>query len=141
MQSFNPGLGCGRFRDGPLGGARFPTMIHMTDGPPSPCSLRVLVVDDCPDTTTSLSILLRIWGHDSRVAADGRNALEVARAYRPHVVLLDLALPGGTNGLCVARQLRADSGLQPVVLIVLSGYATEADRRESLLAGAEQHFA
>ena len=116
-------------------------MRHTTDGPLSPCPLRVLVVDDCPDTTTSFSVLLRIWGHDSRVAADGRTALEVARTYRPHVVLLDLALPGGTNGLCVARQLRADFSLQPVVLVVLSGYATEADRRESMLAGADHHFA
>jgi CheY-like chemotaxis protein len=116
-------------------------MRQTTHGPRSPGPLRVLVVDDCPDTTTTLSILLRIWGHDSRVAADGRTALEVAHTYRPHVVVLDLGLPGGTNGLCVARQLRADSSLQPIVLVVLSGYATDADRRETLLAGADHHFA
>ncbi len=102
--------------------------------------LRVLVVDDCPDTTASLSWLLESWGHDVRVAHEGHAALEEARAYRPHVVLLDIGLPG-MNGYDVAGRLRALPGLEQVSLICLSGYAAQEDRRRSQEAGFDRHFA
>jgi CheY-like chemotaxis protein len=56
----------------------------------------VLVVDDCPDTRYSLRVLLGLWGHNVREAADGPAALKTADSFLPEVVLLDLALPGWT---------------------------------------------
>src|SRR5260370_35333328 len=79
--------------------------MREADRPP----LRVLVVDDCPDTTASLAQLLRLWGHDVRVAGDGLEALAAAAAFRPDVILLDLGLPG-LDGCGVARRLRRAGG-------------------------------
>src|SRR5688572_1211444 len=104
-------------------------------GTPSLSPLRVLVVDDCPDTTASFSYLLKDWGHDVQVARDGPAALENARTFRPHVVLLDIALRSKWDGYDVARQLRALPGLERLTLICLSGYATAGDRRRSQQAG------
>src|SRR5262245_21427230 len=59
----------------------------------TPFPLRVLVVDDCPDTTYSMAILLRLWGHDVRIAGDGPSALIAAGDFAPEVVLLDVGLP------------------------------------------------
>src|SRR5437762_1368472 len=55
--------------------------------------LRVLVVDDCPDTRASLQRLLRLWGHNTREAADGPAALVAAEDFLPQAVLLDLSMP------------------------------------------------
>src|SRR5262249_39248456 len=63
-----------------------PGMIRQNPAAP----LRVLVVDDCPDTTWSMSLLLRAWGHDTSVAGDGPTALTLADSFRPDVVLLDI---------------------------------------------------
>jgi CheY-like chemotaxis protein len=71
--------------------------------------LRVLVVDDCPDTVTSLQLLLRSWGHEARVATDGLTALDLADAFRPDVVVLDIALPG-MDGYEVAKRLAVQRG-------------------------------
>ena len=68
------------------------------------CPLRVLVVDDFDDARDSLCMLLRIWGCQAEPAADGPQALAAAPAFRPHVVLIELALPG-MDGYETARRL------------------------------------
>ena len=65
---------------------------------------RILVVDDNRDSAESLAMLLRLYGNDVRTVQDGRLALEVAAAYHPSVVLLDIGLPG-LDGLEVCRRL------------------------------------
>ena len=83
---------------------------------------RVLVVDDCADTTANLCALLCLWGHDARAANDGPSALSQAADFQPDVVLLDLAMPG-MDGHEVAGRLRALPDLGDAFLIALSGYA------------------
>ena len=68
-------------------------------------SLRVLVVEDNVDAADSLSLLLRLYGHEVQVARSGPTALEMASAARPDVVLLDIGLPG-MDGYEVAKRLR-----------------------------------
>jgi two-component system CheB/CheR fusion protein len=102
-------------------------------------ALRVLVVDDCPDTRWSLAALLRIWGHDTRVAGDGPSALQVAATYHPEVILLDVGLPG-MDGYEVARRFRRMAGGGRPLIVTLSGYGQESDRRHSLEAGCDQHL-
>jgi CheY-like chemotaxis protein len=100
--------------------------------------LRVLVVDDCVDTTRTLSLLLQMWGHEAYTAHDGLEALEAARLYEPDVVVLDVGLPR-LDGWQVARRLRQESGANEPLLIALTGYGQEADRRRAAELGI-QHF-
>ena len=100
---------------------------------------RVLVVDDNRDSADSLATLLRLFGNDVRTAYEGRQALAVAGAYRPGVVLLDLGLPG-LNGYEVARQLRTIPGLDRAVLVALTGFGTAEDLRQTQAAGFAHHL-
>jgi CheY-like chemotaxis protein len=102
-------------------------------------SLCVLVVDDCRDTTASLAMLLEVWGHRVCVANDGPSALRAAAEHRPHVVLLDIAMPR-MNGLEVARRLRQTPGLEKVFLVALTGYGDTESRRRSHEAGCNLHL-
>jgi CheY-like chemotaxis protein len=106
-------------------------------GQPGPFPLRVLVVDDDPDTVTSLGMLLRHWGHEVITAGDGPSALEAARRSCPDVVLLDIRLPG-MDGYEVARQLRRQGFGQR--LIALTGFGREVDRQRAWAAGFDYHL-
>jgi CheY-like chemotaxis protein len=100
---------------------------------------RILVVDDNTDAAESLALLLRLVGHEVRTAYDGPTALDVARAQPPDVVLLDIGLPG-TNGLEVARRMRQNLGLTDALLVALTGYGQDEDRRRSHEAGFNAHL-
>jgi PAS domain S-box-containing protein len=100
---------------------------------------RVLVVDDNRDAANSLAILIQAWGHQIRVAHEGLHALEVAREFRPDVVLLDLGLPG-MPGVELAEQLRQEPGLEKTFLVALTGYGADEDRRRTSEAGFQAHL-
>jgi CheY-like chemotaxis protein len=100
--------------------------------------LRILVVDDNADAADSLALLLGLLGHAVRTAYDGPATLEVAQAFLPQVVLLDLGLPR-MDGYEVARRLRHESGLGEVVLVATTGFGREADRHRCQQAGFD-HF-
>ena len=68
---------------------------------------RILVVDDNVDTLKGMAILLNLAGHEVVTAHNGPKAIEVARAYRPQFILLDLGLPG-MSGYEVAKRLREE---------------------------------
>jgi CheY-like chemotaxis protein len=107
-------------------------------GPPErPAAARLLVVDDNRESANSLGLLMKLAGHEVRVAYDGPAALEVARAFQPQVVLLDLEMPG-MSGDEVARHLRAQSSTKHVLIVALTGYGSEEDRRHCLEAGFDQ---
>lgn len=121
-----------------LNAAPSPTPTRETAKPTGP-SLRVLVVDDNVDSTSVVAMLLKASGHDVRTAHDGPPAIETALDYRPHVVLLDIGLPG-MNGFEVAKRLRQKSELGNAVLVAITGYGQEADRQRSLEAGFDYHL-
>jgi CheY-like chemotaxis protein len=128
-----PGKPCGRNVPSAKFGhqdAMIPAMLSATP----PRRLRVLVVDDCPDNRESTRVLLDLWGYEARDAHDGPAALELAQAFRPDVVLLDLGLPK-LNGYEVARRLLALPGLSTVNLIAVTGLTAESDRRRADEAG------
>jgi PAS domain S-box-containing protein len=116
-----------------------PSLPPAEKAEPSGPSLRVLVVDDNVDTVTTLAMLVQESGHDVRTAYDGPAVLEAALDYRPDVVLLDIGLPG-LNGFEVARQIRQQPALRDAVLVALTGYGREADRRRSQEAGFDHHL-
>jgi signal transduction histidine kinase len=100
--------------------------------------LRVVVIDDNVDAAESLADLLRLLAHEVRVAHDGISGLASARAFQPDVVLLDIGLPG-MDGYEVARQLRVEPG-PATVLVAVSGYGRDEDRRLAAEAGIAHHF-
>jgi CheY-like chemotaxis protein len=100
---------------------------------------RVLVVDDNHDAADSLGTLLKFLGADARVAYDGPSALDAMRTYRPAIVLLDIGMPG-MDGHEVAARVRQDPDLKDVLLIALTGWGQEEDRRRSRAAGFDHHL-
>jgi PAS domain S-box-containing protein len=101
---------------------------------------RILVVDDDEDVAKSLAMLLRLEGHEVRVASGGARALAAVAEERPEVVLLDLGLPD-VDGYRVAQQLRQLPGGQGLLLVAVTGYAQEADRQRCREAGFDHHLA
>jgi CheY-like chemotaxis protein len=102
-------------------------------------ALRVLVVDDNRDAAESLGMLLQMMGHEVREAHDGLEAVDVAAAFLPHVILLDIGLPK-LNGYDAARRIRALSTANKPVLIALTGWGQESDRHQSYAAGFDHHL-
>jgi len=100
--------------------------------------LRVLVADDNRDAADSLQRVLALFGHDVRVAYDGDAAMREGDAFRPRVAILDIGMPG-TDGYAVARSLRTKHGRR-VVLVALTGWGQEADRRRAAEAGFDHHL-
>jgi signal transduction histidine kinase/ActR/RegA family two-component response regulator len=116
-----------------------PSLAPTKKAQPTRPSLRVLVVDDNVDTVTTLAMLVQESGHDARTAYDGLAVLEAALDYRPNVVLLDIGLPG-RNGFEVAKQLRQQPALKNAVLVAMTGYGQESDRKRSKEAGFDHHL-
>ena len=101
---------------------------------------RILVADDNEDAAQSLAILLRMQGHEVRMARDGVQALDVAADFHPDVLLLDIGMPR-LDGCEVARRLRAADGGADLVLLALSGWGRAEDEQRSLEAGFDRHLA
>lgn len=102
-------------------------------------ALRVLVVEDDPDTATSCAILLRLYGYEVDVAADGPSALQAVRVNEPDVVLVDIGLPK-MDGWQLAKQIREHDARKRPLLIAVTGYGTQADRLHSGEAGIDLHL-
>ena len=104
-------------------------------GPP----LRILVVDDSRDAADSLVMMLGMMGHDLRTTYDGRQAIGLAEHFRPDLVLLDIGMPE-MSGHDVARRIRKEPWGRAMVLVALTGWGQEDDRRRSREAGFDTHL-
>ncbi len=100
---------------------------------------RILLVDDDPDSSEPLSLLLQSKGHETRVATDGAQAISVADEFKPNCVLLDLGLPR-MDGYEVARRLRDRPYGSDVVLVALTGWAGRDVRSKAAEAGFDYHI-
>jgi CheY-like chemotaxis protein len=100
---------------------------------------RILVVDDNTDTARGMSKLLKLLGHEVATAFSGPEAVEMAREYAPEFVLLDIGLPG-MDGYEVAARLRREEGCKDALIVAVSGYGQEDDRRRSKEAGFDHHL-
>ncbi len=101
--------------------------------------VRVLVVDDSVDTARGVVRILKHLGNEVIAVHDGNAALVAARTLQPQYVLLDIGLPG-MNGYEVAAHLREDDQLKDAVIIAISGYGQDEDRRRSRAAGIDHHL-
>jgi CheY-like chemotaxis protein len=96
-------------------------------------------VDDNEDAAESISMMLSLDGHEVRTAYDGPEALEAAGAFHPEVILLDIGLPG-MDGYEIARRLKKNGRLDGALLVALTGYGQEEDRRRAEAAGFDLHL-
>ena len=101
--------------------------------------MRVLVVEDDPDSALAMSLLLRQAGHEVQVAPDGETAVAAARGNAPDVILLDLWLPG-MDGWQVARQVQEQPAEKKPLLVAVSGHNSEQAHRRSEEAGIDLHL-
>ncbi|XXX80382.1 PAS domain S-box protein [Sorangium sp. So ce134] len=102
--------------------------------------LRILIIEDNVDAAETLQALLAMEGHRVEVALSGPAGVEAARAFLPEVVLCDIGLPGGMDGYGVARALSGDPRVSPSLMIALTGYGREEDRRRAQEAGFAMHL-
>lgn len=144
IQASSPGLGKGSqftvklplLAEAP----RPATNTYLEPGTQTGRSLRVMVVEDNVDSADSLGLLLRLFGHEVQVARNGTMALEMAAAFRPSVVLLDIGLPG-MDGFQVAQRLRLVPDLKGVTLCAMSGYTpSDADLQQHPESGFDRYF-
>jgi signal transduction histidine kinase/DNA-binding response OmpR family regulator len=100
---------------------------------------RVLVVDDNVDAAESTAAFLRLEGHEVKTVADGQQALASLKVFDPHVIVLDIGLPG-LDGFEVARRLRARGDTSHALLIAVTGYGQREDRQRASQAGFDYYF-
>jgi PAS domain S-box-containing protein len=106
---------------------------------PKPAPRRILVVDDNRDAAVSLALMLEMKGNDVRTAEDGREALGLAETFRPHMIFLDIGLPG-LDGHGVCRRIREQPWGQELPIVALTGRSQEEDRRRSRQSGFTDHL-
>ncbi len=99
---------------------------------------RILIVEDHADIRRLIRMTLEFAGHVGEIveACDGAAALALARTFKPDVVLTDVMMPGGPNGVELCRALKADVHTQGAAIVVITARGQAVDRRASLEAGA-----
>jgi PAS domain S-box-containing protein len=100
---------------------------------------RILVVDDNHDAARTLAQVLKLLGHEARTVHDGGAAVDAAEQYRPELMLLDIGLPV-MNGYDVAKEIRKRAWGRDIVIVALTGWGQEGDRRRSQEAGIDNHL-
>jgi signal transduction histidine kinase/CheY-like chemotaxis protein len=105
----------------------------------SPTGLRVMVVDDNQDAAMMLTMLLQLNGHQVETRHSGRAALDLGQEYHPEVMLLDLGMPG-MNGIETAKAIRKTDWGASVILVAVTGWGQEEDKRITREAGFDHHL-
>lgn len=100
---------------------------------------RILVVDDNRDAATTTAMMLKLCGAESKMAHDGLEAVEVAAAFQPDVILMDIGMPA-LNGYQAARRIREQPWSEKTKIIALTGWGQESDRLQSKEAGCDGHL-
>jgi signal transduction histidine kinase/ActR/RegA family two-component response regulator len=125
----------------PLGAAGLePARPEPTDAKPAAIvSRRILIVDDNRDSARTMAMLLKLSGHETHTAFDGLEAVAAAETLRPHVILLDIGLPG-LNGYETAITIRDQSWGKDILLIAVTGWGQDDDRQKAKYAGFNAHL-
>jgi signal transduction histidine kinase/CheY-like chemotaxis protein len=116
-----------------------PREAHALSSRPNFTERRILIVDDNHDAADTLATLLTAYGATVSVAYSGREALATVATFAPEVTLLDIGMPG-MDGYEVARRIRANGHHEDMLLIALTGWGQEKDRRRSRAAGINHHL-
>jgi len=142
VEAHSDGLGRGsEFRVSLPVVAPMPERVSQSAGQASepPAPLRVLIADDNRDGADSCATLLEVTGHTVKTAYDGREAFELAEQFHPDVALLDIGMPK-LNGYELAHLIRGEPWGGTVVLVAITGWGQDEDRRRALAAGFDHHL-
>jgi signal transduction histidine kinase len=138
---------------GPGQGAELRVHLPLHDAPPAAASARhrataarsdlpsqrILVVDDNQDAAETLALMLKLQGHEVKTAHDGIEALSLAPAFAPHVILLDLGMPR-LNGYETANRVRGQDWGREIALVAVTGWGQPRDRQRTVEAGFDAHL-
>lgn len=100
----------------------------------SAAAFRILVADDNVDAASCLAVLLEAMGNETRIAHDGIEAVRLAEAFQPDIILLDIGMPG-LNGFDACSRIRAQPSSQGVFIVALTGWTQEETKQRSQQAG------
>jgi CheY-like chemotaxis protein len=103
-------------------------------------SMRILIIEDNTDAASTLCKLPELRGYVTRMVTDSLKAVEAAKAFRPQVILMDVAMPG-QDGYVTTELLRQSRELHDPFIVVVSGYCRESNRSAALEAGADEFLA
>ena len=112
--------------------------IAVEDSAPN-STRRILIVDDNQDSAISLAMMLKLMGNETHTAHDGLAAVEAAAEFRPDIILLEIGLPK-LNGYDACRRIREQVWSKDILIVALTGWGQEEDRRRSQEAGFDQHL-
>jgi PAS domain S-box-containing protein len=100
---------------------------------------RVVIIDDNEDAATTLSMLVRELGGSTRTANDALSGLQAVRDFKPHIVFLDVGMPG-MNGYEACRRMRRLSSGTPILIVAVTGWGQDQDKKRALDAGFDFHL-
>jgi CheY-like chemotaxis protein len=100
----------------------------------------ILIVDDNPVNLKLIRVLLTGEGYDVRTAADAEEAMQVLKEASPHLILMDVQLPG-IDGLELTRRLKTDPATRDIKILGLTAYAMKGDEEKILAAGCDGYIA
>ncbi|WP_176442352.1 hybrid sensor histidine kinase/response regulator [Noviherbaspirillum humi] len=119
--------------------AALPVPMQAIESAAPAVTLRILVVDDNSDAAQNLAALLEALGHETSIAADGRQALEAVPRFRPDIIFSDIGMPV-MNGYEFARTMTATPASRRTVLVAVTGWGSERDRLRATEAGFDYHL-
>jgi CheY-like chemotaxis protein len=99
----------------------------------------ILIVDDNPQNLKLARVILAAEGYDVRTAIDAEHALTLLESFVPHLILMDIQLPG-MDGLELTRRLKADSRYRDIAIVALTAYAMKGDDEKALSAGCDGYM-
>jgi CheY-like chemotaxis protein len=139
IEASSPGPGHGSTFTVTLPAAEAPTADARPAAPRAPASAcRILVADDNVDALEMLQLMLTLYGHSVTVASDGAAAVALARTVKPQLAFLDIGMPR-MNGYEAARRIREELGAA-VLLVALTGWGQDEDKRRAREAGFDHHL-
>jgi PAS domain S-box-containing protein len=142
VQSEGPGTGSTFTVRLPLLRALVPVQATATHGESEPLdqqTRRILIADDNVDAAASLALLLQMQGHETRTANNGRQAVELAATFQPDIIFMDLGMPQ-LDGIEATRQIRAEPWGKAMVIVALTGWGQESNRRQTREVGMDLHL-
>jgi len=102
---------------------------------------KILIVDDQVEVRELVEVTLRVENYQIFQAESGEEAIEIARAEKPELIIMDIMMPGGMDGLEATRILKNDSETKECTIVMLTAKGQQADRKDGIEAGASDYFA
>ena len=99
----------------------------------------ILLADDNRDNADTMAMLLELSGHRVNVARNGAEAIQLAQELRPEIGIFDIGMPD-MSGYAVAERIRREAWGKQMILIAVTGWGQESDKRKALAAGFDHHL-